>query len=237
MDDNTLVSSDIPQNQLNYFSKVTTLHKLTNQSKYNYLNGVKDSNLRSQAFKLAQQGEYEQAIALLDLLIDRHPDSAVDYNNRGLVYFQSGELQKALDDYNLAIDLNPSLASAYNNRANYYATCGDLTAAITDYDRALDYNPQHVRAWINRAITLRDLGRYAEAIENFEIALLFDQFQSQIWAQRGRTYHLWGDWNCAIADYHRVLAQLPINSDSQDLSNYCLRLQVEIWLDELLSHA
>lgn len=195
---------------------------------------LKDSHLRSFALKLAQQGEYTEAIALLTQLIYRHPDNAVDYNNRGLIYFQGGERQKAFFDYNTALNLNPYLASAYNNRANYYAACGELAAALADYDQAIDFNPRHVRARINRGITWRDLGQYEESIENFEVALLFGQLEGHIWAERGRTYHLWGDWNCAIADYRRALTQLPSIDNSKDITGYRLRLQLENWLNELL---
>lgn len=191
--------------------------------------------LRSFALKTAQQGDYTEAIALLTQLIYRHPHNAVDYNNRGLIYFQSGERPKAFSDYNTALKLNPNLASAYNNRANYYAACGELAAALTDYDRAIDLNPCHIRAWINRGITWRDMGEYEEAIENFEVALLFGQLEGNIWAERGRTYHLWGDWNCAIADYRRALTQLPNLKTTKDVTGSRLRLQIENWLNDLLS--
>lgn len=193
-----------------------------------------DSDLRSCALRLAQQGDYAEAIALLNQLVHRHPQNAVAYNNRGLIYFQSGEMQKALHDYNTALQLNPNLASAYNNRANYYAACGELAAALADYDRAIDLHPSHVRAWINRGITLRDLGQYEEAIDNFEVALLFGQLEGHIWAERGRTYHLWGDWNCAIADYRRAVTQLPSLDNKRDIAGYRLRLQLENWLNQLL---
>ncbi|MEH2108171.1 tetratricopeptide repeat protein [Nostoc sp.] len=196
-----------------------------------------DSYLRSCALRLAQQGNYTEAIALLNQLISRHPHNAVDYNNRGLIYYQSGERQKALSDYNIALKFNPYLASAYNNRANYYATCGELAVALADYDQAIDLNPRYVRAWINRGITWRDLGQYEEAIENFEVALLFGQLEGHIWAERGRTYHLWGDWNCAIADYRRALTQLPSQDNSKDLTGYRLRLQLENRLNELFSES
>ncbi|MBN4001872.1 tetratricopeptide repeat protein [Nostoc sp. LPT] len=196
-----------------------------------------DNDLRSFALKLAQQGDYTEAIALLSQLICRNPHNAVNYNNRGLIYFQSGERQKALYDYNTALKLNPYLASAYNNRANYYAACGELAAALADYDQAIDLNPRHVRAWINRGITWRDLGQYEEAIENFEVALLFGQLEGQIWAERGRTYHLWGDWNCAIADYRRALTKLPSVDNNKDITSCRLRLQLVNWLNELLSES
>ncbi|UYD36234.1 tetratricopeptide repeat protein [Tolypothrix sp. PCC 7601] len=161
---------------LAFGDKENNLYKLVSNNTINSQDLViEDSYVRSCALKSAQQGDYTKAIALLSHLIRRHPQNAVDYNNRGLVYFQSGEAQKAFCDYNTAIQINPSLASAYNNRANYYAACGKLAAAIADYDRAIDLNPSHVRARINRGITWRELGQYEEAIENFDVALLFGQ--------------------------------------------------------------
>lgn len=194
------------------------------------------SYLRAWASEKAQQGSYGEAIALLSQLLNRNPQNAIDYNNRGLVYFQARQFDQAIADYNKALELNPRLAKAYNNRANYYAATGDLEAAIADYDQALDFNPSYVRAWLNRGITLRDLERYSEAIENFDIALLLGQLEGHIYAERGRTYHLWGDWNCCIADYRRALTLLPEHSTSTDPANR-LRVQVETWLNELIHNS
>lgn len=235
MNSHSFLASGVPQSDRYEF----VINSTANIQKYGANSSgesaSKDSYLRSCALKSAQQGDYTEAIALLNQLIHRRPHNAVDYNNRGLIYFQSGETQKAFCDYNTALQLNPKLASAYNNRANYYAACGELAAAIADYDQAIDLNPSHVRAWINRGITLRDLGQYEEAIDNFEIALLFGQLEAHIWAERGRTYHLWGDWNFAIADYHRALTQLSCADNSRDVTSYRLHLQLENWLNELLS--
>ncbi|MEH2266159.1 tetratricopeptide repeat protein [Nostoc sp.] len=228
--------ADDDQQSKQYKYVLNNTNKFPEKSKNDRSASTLENNyLRSFAFKSAQQGDYTEAIALLTQLIYRHPHNAVDYNNRGLIYFQSGERPKALYDYNIALKLNPYLASAYNNRANYYAACGELAAALTDYDRAIDLNPCHVRAWINRGITWRDLGQYEEAIENFEVALLFGQLEGHIWAERGRTYHLWGDWNCAIADYRRALTQLPDLETTKSLTVSRLRLQIESWLNDLLS--
>jgi tetratricopeptide (TPR) repeat protein len=193
-----------------------------------------DSYLRAWASQKAQQGNYAEAIALLNQLLNRNPQNAIDYNNRGLVYFQAGQLDRAIADYDKALAINPRLAKAYNNRANYYAACGDLEAAIADYDQALDLNPSYVRAWLNRGITLRDLNRYDQAVENFDIALLLGQLEGHIYAERGRTYHLWGDWNCCVADYRRALTLLPEEFESTSDPAIRLRSQVETWLNQLL---
>ncbi|MDF5706748.1 MAG: tetratricopeptide repeat protein [Nostoc sp. S4] len=234
MNTHSFLASD--DHQSNQYKNILINH-INNHLYYrkNNRSELGEGYLRSCALRLAQQKNYPEAIALLNQLIFSHPCNAIDYNNRGLIYFQSGEMQKAFCDYNTALKLNPYLASAYNNRANYYAACGELAAALTDYDRAINFNPRHVRAWINRGITLRDLGQYEEAIENFEVALLFGQLEGHIWAERGRTYHLWGDWNCAIADYRRALTQLPLLDNSKNVTGYRLRLQLENWLNDLLS--
>lgn len=208
------------------YSAQTSLNDLEEQ--------IPDSYLRSLALDKAQQGHYSEAIRLLSRLITRHPHHAIDYNNRGLVYFQSGQFFLAIEDYNRALQLNPGLANAYNNRANYYAACGQLAFALTDYNQAIDLNPSYVRAWINRGITLRDLGKYEQAIENFDIAEVLGQLQGHIYAERGRAYHLCGDWNCAVADYRRALKQLPQQHDSPETAGR-LHLQVETWLNQLLS--
>lgn len=188
-----------------------------------------DQSLRASAHRKAKQGDYLGAITLLTQLITRHPNRAVDYNNRGLIYFQSGQKEKALADYNKALQLNPQLDSAYNNRANYYASCGQLAEALTDYEMALDLNPGNTRTWINQAITFRELGLNDLAIENLDMALVLGGLEEHIYAERGRTYHLRGDWNCAIADYQRALTAMR-------LSGFMGRLRhnVETWMNQLL---
>ena len=179
----------------------------------------------------ASEGNYTSAIALLDQLIALRPDNAVNYNNRGLMYLRNNQIIEALCDLSLALEINPHLDSAYNNRANCYAAQGELTEAIADYDVALDLNPGNLRAWINQGIAFRELGMYDLALENFDIALIIgDSLQARIYAERGRSYHLRGDWNCAVADYQKALKLL---AQRPDLTNY--EQKVQAWLNRLLA--
>lgn len=195
----------------------------------------RDILLRQQALGEAQRGHYGEAIAMLNQLIRRHPNSATDYNNRGLVYFKSGQFEAAFCDYNRALEINPRLDSAYNNRANYHAAMGNLLEAIQDYDTAIDLNPGNIRAWINQGITFRDLEMYDRAIDSFDLALCIGRLEGHIYAERGRTYHLWGDWNCAVADYQRALDYLPETNHSLPDQSTRLCLQVKSWLSELFA--
>lgn len=194
-----------------------------------------DNRLRQHALQTAQRGDRLRAIELLSYLIERNPGNASDYNNRGLIYFQDGQLDAAIADYDKALELNPRLDSAYNNRANYYAAQGQFLEAIMDYDTAIDLNPSNIRAWINQGITFRDLELYEQAIESFDLALYLGRFEGHIYAERGRTYHLWGDWNCAIADYQRAVNRLPQPISAFNDPSARLRRQVELWTEELLA--
>lgn len=206
-----------------------------------------DTLLRHRALHQARRGEYREAIELFDLLLDRQPTSASDFNNRGLLHFQLGDLEAALADYDQALALNPKLAKVYNNRANCYVALGDMAAAIGDYEVAIDLNPTDLRARINQGITFRDLGYYREAIDAFDTALdlcnllaMMDSSETvnlhegHIYAERGRAWHLAGDWNCALVDYQRALERLPMSSMAHRFSAK-LRHQVLMWADELLA--
>ncbi len=201
-----------------------------------HLNTVEQETiLRQRALTEAQQGNHYEAIAIFDELIARNPRNANHYSNRGLIYFQSGQSTAAIEDYNRAIELNPRLDSAYNNRANYYAAQGKFLEAILDYDIALDLNPANVRAWINQGITFRELDMYDRALESFDLALCLGKLEGHVYAERGRTYHLRGDWNCAVGDYRRALELLGQPSLDIDNSSLRLYLQTESWLDDLLN--
>lgn len=194
------------------------------------LNADVAQTLRTYVKATATQGDYTAAIALLDRLIAICPHNAADYNNRGLMYYRSDRPLEALRDLTRALEIDPNLDSAYNNRANCYASLGNLVEAIDDYDSALDLNPANLRAWINQGIAFRELRMYDLALENFDIALIIgDSLQARIYAERGRTYHLQGDWNCAVADYQTALEML---GKQQRQTN--LKFKVMTWLDRLL---
>jgi tetratricopeptide (TPR) repeat protein len=190
-----------------------------------------EKHLRSTARHQAQQGDYKSAIALLTQLVERNP-SAANYNNRGLIYFQSGQQALALEDYNQALQIDPNFDSTYNNRANCYISQGCIAEALADYEVALNLNPGNVRSWINQAITFREMGLYDLALENLDLALLLGGLECHVYAERGRTYHLRGDWNCAIADYQRAYDQLPETTAGRGL-----RQKISNWMNQLLSPA
>ncbi len=214
-------SSSMTETSMCLFSTLSYSEKLNSEAR-----------LKTFLAEKASQGDYAVAIAILDRLIALRPDSAINYNNRGLMHFRNNQILEAIVDLSLALELDPELDSAYNNRANCHAAQGDLAEAIADYDLALDLNPANLRAWINQGITFRELEMYDLALENFDFALTIgNRYRERIYAERGRCYYLRGDWNCAVADYQRSLELLK---DDRNWAKY--REKVMGWWEELYNN-
>ncbi|MBW4462902.1 MAG: tetratricopeptide repeat protein [Nodosilinea sp. WJT8-NPBG4] len=191
-----------------------------------------DDTLSRLAAAAVKRQQYSQALQLLNQLVERNPQRAMYYSNRGLVQLWLRQPWAALTDCDRAIRLNPDLDQAYNNRAMCHAALGDLPAALNDYEQAVDLNPFNGRARINMGATLRQMGDLDRALDCFDEALMFHQLPEFIYAERGRTYHLRGDWNCAIADYRRTLTAATARQSSDQLQ--ALVQRVKCWAEELL---
>src|SRR5690606_13828347 len=61
--------------------------------------------------------EYERAIELFSEAIDKIPDFADAFNNRGLCFEKQGNLEKAASDYLKAVELDDSFSQAKLNLA------------------------------------------------------------------------------------------------------------------------
>jgi tetratricopeptide (TPR) repeat protein len=196
---------------------------------------VSDDRLSASAVRAVRQRRYAQALTMLNQLIHRHPNQANYYSNRGLLHLWRGDYTAALNDCNYAIQLEPHLDKAYNNRANCYIAMGLTVKALIDYERAVDLNPFNCRARVNFALTLRNLGDFDAALNCLDEALLFYKLTAQIYAERGRTYHLRGDWNCAIADYRRAMA--AIDEAVASPQDEQLLKRIRRWMEELIPNS
>jgi tetratricopeptide (TPR) repeat protein len=69
-------------------------------------------------------------------IIQRNPNDAAVYHNRGVAYGLAGDVESAIVDYTKVIEIEPNNATAYENRGRAYASKGDLTHAVADETKA-----------------------------------------------------------------------------------------------------
>ncbi len=124
-----------------------------------FLSGCGNKN-KTEAAEFFERGnyhfkkrEYDRAIELFSEAIEKVPDFADAYNNRGLCFEKTGNLEKAMMDYREAVELDDSFDQAKLNLAASYVHLGDpdlsqdlfqqLEKAYADSSQFYDYRGQY----------------------------------------------------------------------------------------------
>jgi Flp pilus assembly protein TadD len=111
---------------------------------------------RARGVAYRKKNAYDRAIEDLTKAIRFDPQSALAYNNRGMVYLNGKkDDDSAIEDFSEAIRLNPQYTDAYANRGLAYEMKRDYDRAIADYDRVLAINPNDELAKQSRDEALR----------------------------------------------------------------------------------
>src|SRR6476620_917018 len=112
------------------------------------ITGVK---LNSKACQLAQNEQFDRALAVFDELIKMAPEFADGHYNRGNAYAQKGlaesstaDFDRAIADYDEAIRLDPKHADYFVSRGSWYLKKGQFDRAVFDYTDAIKLNPRDV---------------------------------------------------------------------------------------------
>ncbi len=118
----------------------------------------------------AQQGQFAQAIDLIQRALKVNPGHAGAYSNLGNAQLGLGHAEAALVSYDRALKTQKSPDLLFN-RGNALKGANRFSEALASYDQALALMPAHADALINRGHVLQALGRQQEALTSYEAAL------------------------------------------------------------------
>ena len=110
-----------------------------------------------------QQGQTEDAVALVERSLVLSPDQADWHSNLGIILQADGKLEAAMDAYRRAIALDPGHANAYGNLGVLLRATGRPSEAEAAYRTAVRLDPGHIDAYTNLGILLNGLRRTEEA--------------------------------------------------------------------------
>jgi predicted TPR repeat methyltransferase len=114
-----------------------------------------------------QQGQGNEAIALIERSLAIEPNQADCLSNLGIVLQSQGKLEEAIAAYQRAIALDPSHANAYSNLGVLLRATGKPAEAEAAYRTAIRLNPDHIDAYTNLGILLNGLKRTEESVACF----------------------------------------------------------------------
>jgi len=90
---------------------------------------------------LIQSGQFEEAIATVDQVLEREPDLYQLWYNRGIALDKAGRHEEAIASYDQAVKLQPDFYPAWYNRGNALVNLKQYEAAKVSYDNALNLKP------------------------------------------------------------------------------------------------
>ena len=111
---------------------------------------------------MAQDGELEPALKLLDKGVKLHPANAGLHCNRATALEQAGMLEAALEGFARAMAIDPRLFAAHYNQGRVLQRLGRLVDAEAAFRQALTIKPDSPDARASLNALLKASGRPAE---------------------------------------------------------------------------
>lgn len=99
------------------------------------LQGIKSSE------NCLKNGEFTQAEAVLNQLIEDLPDFAEAWNRRAVLYYTLGKYRQAGKDCEMVVKINPFHFGAWHGLGLCYAALVEYRAAILAFQKALEIQP------------------------------------------------------------------------------------------------
>ncbi|MGD8451579.1 MAG: tetratricopeptide repeat protein [Phycisphaerae bacterium] len=153
------------------------------------------------AYALADTGQAEEALLMLDPLIEEYPESARLFGALGVVLSGTNDLEQAREALETAVSLDPEDESLLANLALVYERLRDYATAIRLYDRALELGADLDWALQRKAAALSESGDTAAAKSTLKRYLSLAPEDAEQWIALAILYSDDDEYDEAFACY------------------------------------
>lgn len=166
-------------------------------------------NGKTQALNLLQQGQTDQARAVLERYCADNPQDAQAWFTLGLATVQLGQSEAAESCFRTAARLEPTKAVIHYNLGKTLQMMGRLAEAEASYREAIRFQPDLEAAHSNLGIVLLDGERAGEAVQCFQQALRIAPRLAEAHYNMGNALRRLGRLDEADESYRRALEIKP----------------------------
>jgi protein O-mannosyl-transferase len=114
---------------------------------------------------------WKNGVSLWSVVIERYPNYAEAYNNRGISWAARWMPEEGLKDLDVSVRLDATDPFARFNRGLILQSLERDEEAVTEYSALLNLSPSDVEGWIRRGFSYSRLKRHEEALRDYEQAL------------------------------------------------------------------
>jgi tetratricopeptide (TPR) repeat protein len=158
------------------------------------------------------KGNYQRALRVMDVALERQPENPGLYYNRGLCYARLKQYAKAVDDFGRAIRLDPQFVEAYNNLAWTHFSMGGKDRAVRVLRRALRKVGDSAQIQYNLGLIHAEKGDHHKAAEHYSRAIELRPAMAEAYNNRGVARVHLRQYHKAMEDLGRALSLDPDNA-------------------------
>lgn len=130
--------------------------------------------IQKAVFKLIQEGRFEQALDLLQTLLENDPNDAISLNFLGLIHLEMNNNHLAYQYLRRAIQENPKIAPMWVNFGLAAHELGRNEEALNSYIQASKIDSEYIKSYVNAAAVFIEEARWPEAEKACKVALEID---------------------------------------------------------------
>jgi Flp pilus assembly protein TadD len=173
--------------------------------------------LQAQALLLMDDGEDEEALAVLERLAVVAPDDPETHRLLGLAFMGLGRAPGAVEAYRRALTLGVDAAAEVRaNLAHALVVAGRLEEGLAESERAIAQNPSAYLGHFIRGWILGEAGRRDEERREYLEAVQLERDDADLWELLARSWERAGDRARAQAAWGEVVRIDPSDEEAAE---------------------
>ena len=149
------------------------------------------------------------------------PQTAEQFNDRGVHYYDVNRYDKAIQDFTQALELDPMLADAASNRGWALVQKEDALTALADFDEAIRMNSRDSVYWQGRGLAHESLGNHESSVNDFTEAIRLMPQSAELYNARANARYAAGEYSLAVKDYAQAIQLAPVVADYYNSRGVC----------------